>query len=121
MPLPKISEARDLDDQALETAIADTRKRLFDLRFQQATRQLEGGLHQFKHERHRLAQLMTVLRERQIPESSDGDATEPPAEAVAQASMAEVAQEDDSAVASDDASDLAADETSATESAAEEE
>lgn len=66
MALPKIQEARDLDDQALEQAIADTRRKLFDLRFQQATRQLEGGLHQFKHERHRLSQLMTVLRERQL-------------------------------------------------------
>ncbi|MEM6518285.1 MAG: 50S ribosomal protein L29 [Cyanobacteria bacterium P01_D01_bin.71] len=66
MALPKIQEARDLDDQALTEAIADTRRRLFDLRFQQATRQLQTGLHQFKHERHRLAQLMTVLRERQL-------------------------------------------------------
>ena len=66
MALPKIQEARDLDDQALETAIVDTKRRLFDLRFQKATRQLQSGLHQFKHERHRLAQLMTVLRERQL-------------------------------------------------------
>jgi large subunit ribosomal protein L29 len=79
MALPKIAEARELDDQALETAIVETKRKLFDLRFQQATRQLEGGLHQFKHERHRLAQLMTVLRERQLrPEpsstSADGNA-----------------------------------------------
>lgn len=66
MALPKIQEARELDDQALEAAIAGTRRKLFDLRFQQATRQLQTGLHQFKHERHRLAQLMTVLRERQL-------------------------------------------------------
>ena len=66
MALPKIQEARELDDQALEQAISDTRRKLFDLRFQQATRQLQTGLHQFKHERHRLAQLMTVLRERQL-------------------------------------------------------
>jgi large subunit ribosomal protein L29 len=66
MALPKIHDVRDLDDQALEQAIADTRRKMFDLRFQQATRQLQTGLHQFKHERHRLAQLMTVLRERQL-------------------------------------------------------
>lgn len=66
MALPKIQEARELDDQALEAAIVDTKRRLFDLRFQQATRQLQTGLHQFKHEKHRLAQLMTVLRERQL-------------------------------------------------------
>ncbi|WP_204138728.1 50S ribosomal protein L29 [Halomicronema sp. CCY15110] len=66
MALPKVQDVRDLDDQALEQAIADTRRKMFDLRFQQATRQLQTGLHQFKHERHRLAQLMTVLRERQL-------------------------------------------------------
>jgi large subunit ribosomal protein L29 len=64
--MPKIQEARELDDQALETAIIDTKRRLFDLRFQKATRQLQSGFHQFKQERHRLAQLMTVLRERQL-------------------------------------------------------
>ncbi len=66
MALPKVKEARELDDQALEKAIVDTKRKLFDLRFKQATRQLESGLHEFKHERHRLAQLMTVLRERQL-------------------------------------------------------
>lgn len=64
MPLPKVEEARQLDDEALEEAIAATRKRLFELRFQNATRQLKTGLHQFKHEKHRLAQLMTVRNER---------------------------------------------------------
>jgi len=79
MALPKIQDVRDLDDQALEQAIADTRRKMFDLRFQQATRQLQTGLHQFKHERHRLAQLMTVLRERQLADeaslSADSEAS----------------------------------------------
>ena len=64
MALPKIEEARQLDDQALDEAIVATQRRLFELRFQQAIRQLQSGTHQFKHERHRLAQLMTVRRER---------------------------------------------------------
>ncbi|NER82324.1 MAG: 50S ribosomal protein L29 [Leptolyngbya sp. SIO1D8] len=64
MALPKVEEARQLDDEALEEQIVVTKRRLFELRFQKATRQLESGLHQFKHERHRLAQLMTVRRER---------------------------------------------------------
>jgi len=80
MPMPKISEARELDDQALEAAIVDTKKKLFNLRFQQATRQLQGGLHQFKHERHRLAQLMTVLRERQLQAQQSEVKIEAPAE-----------------------------------------
>jgi large subunit ribosomal protein L29 len=83
MALPKISEARELDDQALETAIVDTKRKLFDLRFQKATRQLQSGLHQFKHERHRLAQLMTVLRERQLAEpQAEAEAAAPQAAAV---------------------------------------
>jgi len=85
MALPKIQEIRDLDEQALEAAIADTRRKLFDLRFRQATRQLEGGMHQFKHERHRLAQLMTVLRERQLAASPTTTATDAPPAATASA------------------------------------
>ena len=72
MALPKVEEARELDDQALDEAIVATKRRLFELRFQKATRQLESGFHQFKHERHRLAQLMTVRQERLLAvESSE--------------------------------------------------
>jgi large subunit ribosomal protein L29 len=65
MPLPKIEEVRDLSDQELDEQITATKRELFQLRFQKATRQLEKP-HQFKHLRHRLAQLMTVERERQL-------------------------------------------------------
>lgn len=65
MALPKISEIRDLSDQELSEQIVAAKKQLFDLRFQKATRQLEKT-HQFRHIRHRLAQLMTVERERQL-------------------------------------------------------
>lgn len=65
MPLPKIEEIRDLSDQELDEQITATKRDLFQLRFQKATRQLEKP-HQFKHLRHRLAQLMTVERERQL-------------------------------------------------------
>jgi large subunit ribosomal protein L29 len=65
MPLPKISEIRNLSDQELGEQIASAKKQLFQLRFQKATRQLDKT-HQFKHTRHRLAQLMTVERERQL-------------------------------------------------------
>jgi large subunit ribosomal protein L29 len=66
MALPRISEARSLNDQELLDAIVETKRELFQLRFQKATRQLEKEVHQFKHARHRLAQLMTVQRERQL-------------------------------------------------------
>jgi large subunit ribosomal protein L29 len=65
MPLPKIEEIRELDDQELTDQIVATKKELFQLRFQKATRQMEKP-HQFKHLRHRLAQLMTIERERQL-------------------------------------------------------
>lgn len=65
MALPKISEVRDLTDQEITDQITATKRQLFELRFQKATRQL-NGTHQFKHLRHRLAQLMTIERERQL-------------------------------------------------------
>jgi len=65
MPLPKVDEIRELSDQELSDRIVATKKQLFELRFQKATRQLDKS-HQFKHTRHRLAQLMTLERERQI-------------------------------------------------------
>jgi large subunit ribosomal protein L29 len=69
MALPKIDEVRDLSDQELEEQIVATKKQLFELRFQKGTRRLEKP-HQFKHFRHRLAQLMTVERERQLKAAS---------------------------------------------------
>jgi large subunit ribosomal protein L29 len=63
MPLPKISEARELSDEQLAAEIVATKKQLFQLRLQKATRQLEKP-HQFRHARHRLAQLLTVEGER---------------------------------------------------------
>lgn len=64
MPLPKISEARELSDEQLDREILAVKKQLFQLRLQKATRQLEKP-HQFRHARHRLAQLLTVEGERQ--------------------------------------------------------
>lgn len=63
MPLPKISEARELSDQELADQILAVKRELFQLRLQKATRQLDKP-HQFKHARHRMAQLLTVEGER---------------------------------------------------------
>jgi large subunit ribosomal protein L29 len=71
MALPKIQEARGLSDEELLNAIVETKRDLFQLRFKKATRQLDKEVHQFKHARHRLAQLMTVQRERQLEEIAD--------------------------------------------------
>ncbi|MBW4521885.1 MAG: 50S ribosomal protein L29 [Scytolyngbya sp. HA4215-MV1] len=72
MPLPKVEEVRNLSDQELEAQIAAVKRQLFDLRMQKGTRQLEKS-HQFKHTRHRLAQLMTIERERQLKKAKDED------------------------------------------------
>jgi large subunit ribosomal protein L29 len=69
MALPKIDEVRQLSDADLSQEIVTAKRQLFDLRFQKATRQLKKT-HEFKHIKHRLAQLMTVERERQLSLSS---------------------------------------------------
>ncbi|WP_346291814.1 50S ribosomal protein L29 [Sphaerothrix gracilis] len=69
MPLPKIEDARKLSDQELADEIVAVKRELFQLRFQKATRQLETEVHRFKHTNHRLAQLMTVQRQRQLTAS----------------------------------------------------
>jgi large subunit ribosomal protein L29 len=65
MALPKIEEVRKLSDEEITEEIASVKKQLFELRLQRATGR-EFKPHQFKHARHRLGQLMTVERERQL-------------------------------------------------------
>ncbi|GBF55218.1 LSU ribosomal protein L29p [Microcystis sp. 0824] len=69
MALPKIAEVRKMSDDEIADAILDAKKKLFELRLQQATRRLEKT-HEFKHTRHRLGQLLTVERERQLAQST---------------------------------------------------
>jgi len=64
MARPSIAEVRNLTDSDLNERIAATRRELFDLRFQQATRRLEHP-HRFKEARTKLAHLLTVQLERQ--------------------------------------------------------
>jgi len=59
-----IAEVRNLSDGDINTQIDDTRRELFTLRFEQATRRLEKP-HRFKAARIKLAQLLTVQSERQ--------------------------------------------------------
>ncbi|MCA2641004.1 MAG: 50S ribosomal protein L29 [Microcystis aeruginosa Ma_QC_Ch_20071001_S25] len=69
MALPKIAEVRKMSDDEIADAILAAKKKLFELRLQQATRRLEKT-HEFKHTRHRLGQLLTVERERQLAQST---------------------------------------------------
>jgi large subunit ribosomal protein L29 len=70
MALPKISEARALEGEALAAEILNVKKQLFTLRLRQATRQPVKP-HEFKHLKHRLAQLLTVERERQLAKEKE--------------------------------------------------
>ncbi|AFZ09490.1 LSU ribosomal protein L29P [Oscillatoria nigro-viridis PCC 7112] len=93
MSLPKIKEARELSDAALAEQILAAKRQLMELRLQQATGRMEKP-HLFKHAKHRVAQLMTVERERQI--AADAEATEKSAaakEAAGSAPSPEVSQE----------------------------
>ncbi len=65
MALPKIADVRSLSDSELAEEIVATKKQLFELRFLQATRRLEKP-HEFKHAKHKLAQLLTIEREREL-------------------------------------------------------
>jgi large subunit ribosomal protein L29 len=68
MALSKIADARSLTDDELATEIVAVKRNLFDLRLRQATRRLDKT-HEFKHNRHKLAQLMTVEHERKTAKS----------------------------------------------------
>jgi len=63
MAKPDTAEVRKLTDADIKEQIEGTRRELFDLRFQRATRQLSNS-HLFKAARIKLAQLLTVQQER---------------------------------------------------------
>ncbi len=65
MALPKIEDVRKLSEDELAEEILALKRELFQLRLEQATRRLEKP-HLFKHAKHRLAQLLTIEREREI-------------------------------------------------------
>jgi large subunit ribosomal protein L29 len=69
MSLSKIKEARDLSDAEVAEQILAVKRQLMELRLFQATGRIDKP-HLFKHAKHRLAQLMTVERERQIAAES---------------------------------------------------
>ncbi|MBM5802870.1 MAG: 50S ribosomal protein L29 [Cyanobacteria bacterium K_DeepCast_35m_m2_155] len=64
MARPSIADVRKLTDGDINSQIDATRRELFTLRFEQATRRLENP-HRFKAARVKLAHLLTVQSERQ--------------------------------------------------------
>jgi large subunit ribosomal protein L29 len=67
MALPKIADVRSLTDEEIASEIIAVKRNLFDLRLRQATRRLDKT-HEFKHNRHKLAQLLTVEHQRKTPQ-----------------------------------------------------
>lgn len=69
MVLPKITEVRNLNLSELENEILAIKKQLFKLRFCRATRETFNP-HEFKHKKHRLAQLLFVKGELEKKENN---------------------------------------------------
>lgn len=77
MALSKASEIRELSEAEVTAEIAKIKRDLFDLRFKKATRQIESGFHEFRHNRRKLAQLMTIQNERQSERQKESKAEQP--------------------------------------------
>lgn len=75
MAFPKIEDARSLNDEELASEILEAKKKLLELRLLKATGRLEKT-HEFKHTRHRVAQLITVEKERQLLASKESTGSE---------------------------------------------
>ena len=60
----KAAEAHELDVEELQRRVAQTRRELFNLRFQHATGQLENT-GQLKEVRRNIARLLTILNQKQ--------------------------------------------------------
>ncbi|MCL2934475.1 MAG: 50S ribosomal protein L29 [Trichodesmium sp. MAG_R03] len=74
MPFPKIAEFRELSDEQIATEIVKVKQELFDLRILKATGRMEKT-HLFKHNRHRLAQLLTIEKERKLAKDVEDNTT----------------------------------------------
>ncbi len=61
----KINDARELNEKELEEKIKELKVELFNLRFQEATGQLENYM-RIKEVRRSIARVKTVLRERAL-------------------------------------------------------
>ena len=59
----KVSEIREMNDEQLQAELADTRRQLFDLRFQAATERLDAPS-ELRKLRKKIARILTVQTER---------------------------------------------------------
>ncbi len=65
----KVTEIRDFTNQELESNLADLKKELFNLRFQNATNQLENPM-RIVEVKKTIARIKTVLAERKLEEAN---------------------------------------------------
>ena len=64
----KASEIREMSDDQLDAELKETRRQLFDLRFQAATERLDAPS-ELRKLRKKIARLLTIQRERQAAEA----------------------------------------------------
>jgi large subunit ribosomal protein L29 len=69
----KASKLRELSDDELILRLKDTRRELFNLRFQHATGQLDDP-HKLNATRREIARLLTMQAERQSERTAGGEA-----------------------------------------------
>lgn len=63
----KVTEIRELSTEEIEKKLVETKEELFNLRFQQATGNLEKPS-RIRDLRHTVARMKTVLKEREVKE-----------------------------------------------------
>jgi large subunit ribosomal protein L29 len=67
----KAKQVRELSDEDLVVRLRDTRKELFNLRFQHATGQLDNP-HKLGAARREIARLLTIKHERELKRNATG-------------------------------------------------
>jgi large subunit ribosomal protein L29 len=70
------AELRDLEREELLERLDSAREELFNLRFQQATGQLDDQM-TIKRVRHDVARILTILRERELDEMEQAGSAAP--------------------------------------------
>lgn len=69
--MAKVRELRDLGDADLVERLDSSKEELFNLRFQLATGQLDNPM-RIGEVRHEIARILTILRERELEQQSEG-------------------------------------------------
>ncbi|HYZ13458.1 MAG TPA: 50S ribosomal protein L29 [Actinomycetota bacterium] len=74
--MARVRELRDLGEQDLLERLESSKEELFNLRFQLATGQLDNPM-RVKQLRHEIAQILTVLRERELDQEREAVESQP--------------------------------------------